>query len=360
MKLASRRCRTVCFLSLLLPAGWSVAAPSDETWSDWNTAVIDQHVIPRYQTLGEAAATMAKSVASYCATPSADGLGEAQAGFVSAMQAWQGIQHVKFGPVLYLMRDSAMQFWPDRKNVGQRQLYAALTSDGAAYDDTFFRDASISIKGYPALERLLFDDEIDAKRVKYPRYCDLMTGIAGNIANMTGSIAAQWDEARSQYTEAGHNDFFEESADASVQMLKSLVEPLEVLLDTKLRRVLGESAADARWKKSESWRSGRSIDNLKTNIDTLAALYEGTTPISVKTLLQGEEQAELAERISQSFATLSQQLSVFPEPADDSLSETQWQALQALAAGIRTLDEQLDEAMIALGINLGFNSRDGD
>ena len=360
MKFAARTFRRICLVPLLLPAGLSFAAPTDESWSAWNSAVIDQHVIPRYQSLGSAAAAMSAAVQGYCASPTDGTLQGAQAAYGQAMNAWQGIQHVKFGTVLYLMRDSAMQFWPDRKNITHKQLQAALKEEEVAYDAEFFRDASISIKGYPALERLLFDPAIDAKRQKYPRYCELMTAIAGNIAEMTGSIAEQWGEARSQYSDAGHNDFFEEPADASVQMLKSLVEPLEVLRDTKLLRALGESAGEARWKKSESWRSGHSIDNLEANIAALDELYQGTEPVSVKTLLQAEEQAELAKRISSSFSDLEAHLASIDEPSSESVSQAEWDELQAVMAEIRTLNEQLDEAMVALGINLGFNSRDGD
>lgn len=360
MKLAARTFRRICLVTLLLPAGQSFAAPTDESWSAWNTAVIDQHVIPRYQSLGRAAATMSVAVDGYCAKPTEETLQGAQDAYGQALSAWQGIQHIKFGTVLYLMRDSAMQFWPDRKNITHKQLQAALSEEKVAYDAEFFRDASISIKGYPALERLLFDPEIDAKREKLPRYCELMGAIAGNIAEMTGSIADQWGEARSQYTDAGHNDFFEEPVDASVQMLKSLVEPLEVLRDTKLLRALGETAGEARWKKSESWRSGHSVDNLEANIAALDELYQGTEPVSVKSLLEAEAQTDLATRISASFSELEAHLASIDEPLSTSMSQAEWEALRAVMAEIRTLNEQLDEAMVALGINLGFNSRDGD
>ncbi|MDO6461521.1 imelysin family protein [Granulosicoccaceae sp. 1_MG-2023] len=360
MNIAKQITRRVWWLPLVMSAGVLNAAPSDEAWSVWNEAAIDQHVIPRYQTLAEQSAAMQSAVAGYCKAPDADSLSGARDAYVEAMLAWQGIQHVNFGTVLYLMRDSAMQFWPDRKNVGRRQLRAALSYSGGAYDEEYFRDASISVKGFPALESLLFDEAIADKREKFPRYCELMTAIAGNIAQMTDSIAVQWDDARSQYTDAGHNTFFEEPADASAQILKSLVEPLEVLRDTKILRALDESAAESNWKRSESWRSGISVANLSANVAALEALYQGTKPLSVKGLLEAQDQTALAVAISDQFAQIRAHLKTIAEPQAGPLSEAQWQDLNALAGQIRDLNEQLDEAMLALGINLGFNSRDGD
>lgn len=142
----------------LLLAGLSQAAtPID--WDAFNASVISGHIQPRYQQLTQQSQTLAGSTAHWCETRSSDDFNQLQQAFEDSLQAWQGIQHVQFGPVQLLMRNYGIQFWPDRKGIIGRQLEEALQGPAAGnYDADFFRHASVSIKGFPALERLFYGE----------------------------------------------------------------------------------------------------------------------------------------------------------------------------------------------------------
>ncbi|WP_315981987.1 hypothetical protein [Aliamphritea spongicola] len=61
--------------------------------------------------------------------------------------------------------------------------------------------------------------------------------------------------------------------------MKALVEPVEVIRDLKILRPLGTAAKDVNGKvkprRSESWRSSRSLRNIEVNVATLHDLYSG-------------------------------------------------------------------------------------
>jgi predicted lipoprotein len=104
--------------------------------------------------------------------------------------------------------------------------------------------------------------------------------------------------------------------------------------------------------------SERSLSNIRINIEAAQRLYHGETA-GLDRLLRQAGEDELAARISAQFERIEQQLA----PLGDSLLralEQDYDALGAVATELKTLNSLLNEAMLALNVQLGFNSRDGD
>jgi len=342
--------------ALILMAGMVHAAGPAPDWSTFNHQAVQQHILPRYAQLDSSTARLAASTEALCQAPSIDTLEQARRDWHDAMQAWQGIQHVQFGPVQFLMRSFGLQFWPDRKNIGARQLRQALTSE-QPYDAEFFRQASVSIQGFPALERLLFADDA-LEHLQRGRHCELTRTIAGHVAQMSHAIHSEWQaQASGEFTADQDTDI---AAELAVELMASLVEPIEAVRDSKLLKPMGDTAAAARPKLLESYRSGSSLANIRSNLAALDALYQGTEP-SVDDLLQQAGAAELAEAIRTRFATIQHMLSQIDIPLSTAITQPDTHAeLMAITTQLKQLSEQLDSAMDVLGIQLGFNSRDGD
>lgn len=343
-------------IGLILVAGLAHTAPHSPDWPRFNHHAVQQHVLPRYDQLDQAAAALAQSSADLCLTPSDQTLQQAREDWQQSMQAWQGIQHVQFGPVQFLMRNFGLQFWPDRKNIGARQLRQALASD-QPYDAEFFRHASVSIQGFPALERLLFaDNTLD--QLQHGRHCELTQAIAGHVAQISHAIHSEWQaQAPDEFPTKQDADT---AAELAVELLASLVEPIEAIRDSKLLKPMGESAAVARPKLLESHRSGYSLANIRSNLTALDDLYQGTEP-SVDELLKQAGAAKLAAAIRTRFATIERKLSQITSPLKIAITQPAPHAeLVEVAAELKQLSEQLDSAMDVLDIQLGFNSRDGD
>lgn len=348
--------RWLAAAGLFLAAGLAHADTPQPDWPGFNHRAVQQHVLPAYARLDTTAAALAQASETLCLAPSEQTLAQARNAWHQAMQSWQGIQHVQFGPVQFLMRNFGLEFWPDRKNIGARQLRQALASE-QPYDAEFFRHASVSIQGFPALERLLFADDA-LQRLQSGRHCELTQAIAGHVALMSSAIHREWRDLAADEFAADRDS--SAAAEAAVELMASLVEPIEAIRDSKLLKPMGDSAETARPKLLESHRSGSSLDNIRSNLKALHDLYQNTDP-SVDSLLQQAGAADLARDIRASFISIDRALDQVPQPLRSALAQPGSRApLNQVANQLKQLSEQLDDAMDVLGIQLGFNSRDGD
>jgi len=351
-------------LSLFLPAALLLsqsvsAAPTTGQWQALNVQLSQQHVLPRYQALASSSEQLKLATASLCQHPGEAQLNASRSAFHQTMDAWQGIQHIQFGPVEFLMRNFSLQFWPDKKNLTSKQLNALLSAkDESSLKADYFRGASIAVKGLPALERLLFSD-----KPLSPYGCQLTYAIATNVSLMSHEIAQEWESQQLPRIDSAPDgsDYYEDSIEASTELMKALVEPVEVIRDLKLLRPLHKSAQKAKPRRSESWRSERSLRNVRINLAALAELYRGSDTSNVKALLQAEGQGALAQTIDSHFRELDQRLAAIDKPLFNAVKDAKGhQQLRDIATQMKALHSELEQAMQVLEIQLGFNSRDGD
>jgi len=346
-------------LGLLIATGLAsqvLAAPSAEQWQAFAAERLKDHVVPGYQALETAATALDTQAKSFCVKPDVAGLAATKQAFAQALQAWQGIQHIQYGPVTLLMRNYSLQYWPDKKNLGGRQLNSLLSKE-QQLDDAFWQSASVAVKGFPALEKLLYRDNSLQQAEQQPRYCQMIQGISHYIATTSASIVNEWSAEAENFASFGEEHNFDSAADAATVLLKALVEPIEGIRDSKINRPIGKALENSRWRRSESWRSGQSVANIRSNIAALQSLYKGGE-YSVYALLAAEQPA-LADAISSGFAQSLSQAEAISEPGEQ-LTAEQFAQLQALEATLQKLGKQLLQAMQLLDIQLGFNSRDGD
>nr|WP_067289117.1 imelysin family protein [Marinobacterium profundum] len=346
----------------LLLAGLSqAAAPID--WEAFNASTISGHIQPRYQQLALQSQTLADTTAHWCETRSSDDFNQVQQAFENSLQAWQGIQHMQFGPVQLLMRNYGIQFWPDRKGIIGRQLNEALQRpEPGNYDADFFHHASVSIKGFPALERLFYDEDALTRLQQQPNACALAIAISTELANTAQAIHSEWQTPA--VADQGAEDDGEGASlglpDLSLELLRSLVQPVEIIRDSKLELVLGNYQPAARLQRAENWRSGQSLRSLNTNLAALQALYTEGAP-SLDLILRQQDASAQADQISALFSQARSQLDAVPGNFATALQDADnYTQLKALSVTLKELDHALYNAMPAINAQLGFNSRDGD
>src|SRR5690554_2602392 len=134
------------FLVLLSPAAFAQDATdtASENWTEINLTVADHHVIPRYAAFAEAGRALAEAAAGFCPRPDAARVERLREAYHAAMDAWQGVQHLQFGPITYFNWNYRLQFWPDANNTGARQLAALLErADPALLEPSSFARQSV-------------------------------------------------------------------------------------------------------------------------------------------------------------------------------------------------------------------------
>ncbi|WP_432697111.1 imelysin family protein [Marinobacterium sp. YM272] len=341
----------------------SNATAADVSWADYNRETVQDDIIPAYGRFAQTTRTLDSATDTLCQSPDAAHLEQVRNAYRESMLAWQGISQVQFGPVQFLMRNYSIQYWPDRKSIGRRQLQSTLEMPAdTRFDADFFHEASVSIKGFPALESLLFSDNALDKLAGDGIDCRLSAAIATNLNSMAEGVYSDWQNSAEEILSASSNDDDDEGVSdvpaLSVDLMKSLVEPVELIRDTKLLAVLGRNAESTYPHRAESWLSEQSLANIRANLDAAYALYAGNSA-GLKQLLEAQGHAKIAQQIEADFKQLNAQL----EPLGDSLVkalESHYDELKTVAASLRALDDSLNNAMQVLGVQLGFNSRDGD
>ena len=245
-------------------------------------ALVDSVVVPAYQDHATRTAALERAVAALCAAPGDAGLAAAQRAFHAAMDAWQAAAVFDLGPVSTGAGRARIQFWPDRRGTGARQLRRALaTEDPSLLAPGALAEKSVALGDLQALERLLFDEP--ARLLEPASYrCALARAIAAHQAALASDLASAWtapDGHRTAVvTAADGNDHYRDAREVALALFRSMVSMLESIVAQKLTRPLGDSLDEARPRRAESWRSERSAHNVVRNLDILIALFE--TPSS--------------------------------------------------------------------------------
>jgi len=336
-------------------------AQSNENWTEVNLAVTDNQVIPAYADFAAASASLSDAGNAFCAAPDESSLSHFREQFHASMDAWQGIQHIQFGPITYFNWNYRVHYWPDEKGTGGRQLDALIAGKNSEVLvlENFARE-SVGVQGFPALERLLFaDDSLQALQSDQYR-CQVTQTIAANISDIASGVHSRWvEEFRTTVANADDRGFFENAEDATIDFLKAQVESVRRVQQQKVEEIIGESAGQERVRRAESWRSGRSLRNLRVNVAALATLFNGngTQATHLGSVLLPEDEVLVAEK----FAILQSTLKALPDSFEEALAaEAGYASLQLVAAQLDTVFETLEASLKNTDLYLGFNSLDGD
>ncbi|MGF1630773.1 MAG: imelysin family protein [Kiloniellaceae bacterium] len=353
-------------LTLLL----GLAAPAAEAqvgdYDALNEAIVESYVLPRYAAFAEAADSLDESLRQACVdgrpTPA-----ESAAAYHAAMDAWMAVQHLRFGPSETFLKADRIAFWPDKRGTVGRHL-AQMTSarDMQALEPQAFASGSVAVQGFPALERLLFDSE-DADWAT-PFGCALTGAIGRNRRLIAADLLRDWRDGEDAYAEtvlsagAGNDRYFD-AKEATLDFAKSLRGALLLVADYKLGRPLGDAPEALRVTRAESWRSARSLRNIRINLEAAWALYEVGGENSFSNLARAHPQgAGLDDAIRSALERLVAAAAAQPDSLAAVLETPDgWRKLDALRVETRQLLELLGGPLSeVLALPMGFNSYDGD
>ncbi|MCZ2722321.1 imelysin family protein [Marinomonas sp. 15G1-11] len=315
---------------------------------------------PKYQEYHESAETLSHEIQQLCAVPNEQQLSSTRTAFEHNMLDWQEVQWLNFGPVSYFMRFYGFQFWPDKKSITTRQLRTLKQNIDSTYKDGFWKKASIAVKGLTAIEAILYRDSFNP--INDSVNCNLLYQIAQHHADTTGDIAGEW-----QNHTVEEWVFAEEDSDTDLhtlaleQLLQQWLEHLSVLKDSKIEVPLGYNDR-AKPKMAEFYQSKQSLNAIKQNLQTYIDLYHSGTPslydLSYK--LYPEQSQALDDQFLTSLniaQTLPSDLFMNKTVANTEASKHQ---VALLVKSISQSQSQLQQLIVKLGFNIGFNSRDGD
>lgn len=299
-------------------------------------AVVTDHARPGYAAFDDAVARLADIESC---DPEA-----LQPAFQAAYDAWMRVEHLHLGPAEEDGRALSVLFWPDPKGLGAKAQTALLTGDPQTLTIESMAEQSVAARGLSGLERLLYPEKTLAADP-----CPLIQITIDDLARQAEVLSAEWGPFGDQLLNAGQvgNDRFLKPEEATQALFTQLATGLEFVADRRIGRPLA-TFDKPRPDLAEGHASGRALANITLSLQALRGLAVGLSPDSVKTLAAFDHAIQLAQALG--------------DPNLDGITDPQaWLKLQILQQAVRsTRDTAVAELGPALGVELGFNSQDGD
>lgn len=370
--------RVLVFLCCLVLMGANAAQAAFEAaeYTTLNTALVRDHIVPRYENFAKAATQLAAVADDACGMPSPGSVAALRQATLVAEGAWQSVQHIRFGPIERDSRASRLEFWPDVRDRTSRALSQALMDgDKSQLTPEAFAAAPVVVQGFPALERLLFEPDATKRlsdgTVDAHFRCDLIRAISANIAAIAEAVLNAWTVGDDSFAAAVENaggefSLYPKVDEATLQLFKSMHAALEIVADHKLARPLGESIDSARPKRAESWRTGQSLEYIRRNLRAAQAMYLGEDGSGARGfswfVREVAKDAALDDLMRRAFAqTLATADSVTVPLTEAVADPTERAKLEQLKTEVTALKTLLGRRVTAAAaIPLGFNALDGD
>jgi predicted lipoprotein len=358
----------------LAPAARADTPADDARFQAFDLAMARDYLLPRYQALATATAQQEKGWAAFCRQPSAEGFAAMRTAFQEAMDAWMPLQHVRAGPAALKTRIERIYFWPERKNIVARQVGAMLqAADASALQPERMATASVAVQGFPALQLLLYDGDDPARLFlagdpPATYRCAFATAVAANLTAIAGQIVADWTAAVAAMSATPPQPVdglgLAPSPKETAQLLfTDLLTLFQLVGDIKLALPLGVSIDRPEPKFAEGSRSGRSLRNLKLNLESAEAMIGRDRKSGFSLLLPATADTDALERkIAAGFAAVYPALAAIPLPLAAAVGDPAARPkVEALLADIKQVRDLVGQQLApAIGLGVGFNGLDGD
>ena len=355
------------FAFLLLVAalpGAALAAPAD-AYPRIVERTITAFIRPGYDRLAAEAKAMDEAASALCSAPSMATLTAARGQFAKVVDAWSRVELLRFGPVREDNRYERLNFWPDRRSLGLRQVQRIISAkDESAIGADALWDKSVAVQGLGALEFTLFGTGADklAEKGAADFRCRYAESIAARMAATAGDISAEWKAADGfsavLLKPGDDNPVYRTSGEVVQDFLRAMTEEMQFVRDLKIVAVMGEDAKDANPRVAPFRRAGLTVAAIKANVDSVLAMFEKGDFISAL----GEEDAWLSQslrfEVGQVFQSLGQVEGDFGKALRD---KEKRKFLELVLISLHGAKESIGDYYAGrTGLAIGFNSFDGD
>ncbi len=320
-------------------------------------------VIPATEAFTKATRSQADAWRAFASAPQRATLPQLVSAFRAAADSWSSLEVVRYGPIGEDLRYERVAHWPERKGAVQKAV-AGLLDGSEEITAERLRRASVAGQGLSALERLLFGEAEggaakaqDALLDPGPngrRRRELGAAIAANLATIADETLRGWtaaDGALARLQRADPDD----AREAVTRLATDYLALLQAIADAKIGAVLGKDADEARPALAEGWRSGRSLQAIKLNLDAADVFSRAAVAHDAVALRAMHAALETPRAVAADLAAGGVSLSAL---ANDPKRRFRLVLLRDAVLSARALSGP--ELADALKVTIGFNSRDGD
>ncbi len=213
-----------------------------------------------------------------CREPNRENLAAARTSFKSLVDAWSGVEIVRFGPIRSENRFERLFFWPDRRSRGLKQVQALVAkqqTDAPSPND--LQKKSVAVQGLLALEFVLHGTGSETLSEAGNDRCELGKSMARAIELTISAVLEDWTKpggyAETLQQPAADNPIYRSQEEVLQEILRAASEQLQIVRNLKIGAVIGDLPAKAKPKRAPFWCSDLTLVSLDRNLESVRGLF---------------------------------------------------------------------------------------
>ena len=313
--------------------------------------VTNQVIIPGFEQTLKDVRELNSHAIDFCKAPDVNRLTKLQQRWRVAMNSWAGVTLFKFGPMIDDNMDLKIHYFPIRKN----QIKQFSISD-----NTMGETLPVSARGLASVEYLIFSKESDDIQllttfIDNSNLCHYLQIMTAQLVLDNQVILQGWKNHYAMQFN-GQNETITQQEALSL-LIGSIIRQLEATIKNRLGRPGGINLKQPLPYKSESWRSGESINNMIASVTQFEKLLRVNDGLVDFLKLNGND--KLAEDLIQQSKQLKDALKAIKPNLFTAVNNTHDSVLDSYRQYLM-LTESVKHAASSLNIQIGFNDEDGD
>lgn len=315
------------------------------TAESYLTEVANNQILTAYQNVVKQSSALGSLATQSCQTGSAvsgEQLTALRAQWLELAKAWAQAEVVGFGPAMNSMSNLYINYYPDERGLVHQGVIDLIAANPTLTADQLASESAI-VQGIPGLEEVLYANDSLTKE-----QCQYVVSASEALTARLSDVQKAWQESTEQLLGIGGD----QNKTGLNRWINSVLALVETTKSTSLDQPLGITGNKKGHLPAAAAGQSRAIITAK-----VAALNKALTDPALVAILSDNGNDTLADEMSTLLAEASTLLAQLPEDLAQATPDQQKALYEKLTELTQVIKRQL---MPTLGIQVGFNSTDGD
>lgn len=315
------------------------------TAESYLTEVANNQIFTAYQNVVKQSSALGSLATQSCQTGSAvsgEQLTALRAQWLELAKAWAQAEVVGFGPAMNSMSNLYINYYPDERGLVHQGVIDLIAANPTLTADQLASESAI-VQGIPGLEEVLYANDSLTKE-----QCQYVVSASEALMVRLSDVQKAWQESPEQLLGIGGD----QNKTGLNRWINSVLALVETTKSTSLDQPLGITGNKKGHLPAAAAGQSRAIITAK-----VAALNKALTDPALVAILSDNGNDTLADEMSTLLAEASTLLAQLPEDLAQASPDQQKALYEKLTELTQVIKRQL---MPTLGIQVGFNSTDGD
>ena len=316
-----------------------------DTAAQYAKHVTDTQILTAYQDVVAQSQKLNELATKQCAlntTIEAAELQQLQEQWLNLAKAWARAEIINFGPAMDSMSNLYINYYPDERGLVHQGVIDLIEANPSLTAEQLASESAI-VQGIPGLEEVLYSNEtLTDQQCQYVR-------------SASEALTARLENVLEAWKENPESLMGMEEGSRKTGMnywVNSILSLVETTKSSSLDQPLGITGNKKGHLPAQAAGQSREIITAK-----VAALNKALTDVQLVTILNEGGQDGIANELSTVLSETSSLLAEMPEDIATDTPENQKALYDKLTELTQLIKHQL---MPALGVQVGFNSTDGD